>query len=495
MTGAPLNPPSEAESVLTDAHVSRRVVRGGGVRFVGFGLINLMGALGSVVLLRYLGVVDYGRYGTVISLMAVASGIADAGLTVTGSRELALLAPGAERRALLGSMLAIRIALSIAFMLVGLGIGFAAGYDDEMLVGIALVGVGSVLLAAQVTLLLPLAVKLRNLSLTISDLVKQGILLVGIVALVVAGAGLVGFFALQVAIGLGALALVPILADREDLTRPRWSVSEWWTVARTALPIAAAVVLTVIYLRVLVVLTSVMASDYQTGLFATSARIMEMLGGLPLVISGVILPVASVAARDERGRLGYVLARTTETSLLIGVLISILLIFGAHPITLVLGGTEFAAAAPVLRTQAPAIVTIFLVQAWATFLIADHHQRDLVRSVVIGLVALLVAAVVLIPLYGAKGAAAAAVVADVGYATAVFVAIRRLRGRPVPVPLGFCGRLAVATGVSLGLGFAASGLPDAVTATVAALVFVGLVLALRMVPPDIYTALRIRGGS
>jgi O-antigen/teichoic acid export membrane protein len=494
MTQAPLDPASGAESVLTDAHVSRRVVRGGGVRFVGFALINLMGAVGSVLLLRYLGVVDYGRYGTVISLMAVASGIADAGLTVTGSRELALLAP-AERRALLGSMLSIRVVLSVAFTLVGLIIGVAAGYDDEMLVGIVLVGIGSVLLAAQVTLLLPLAVKLRNIRLTISDLVKQAILLVGIVALVVAGADLVGFFALQVAIGLGALALVPLLADREDLARPRWSLSEWWAVARTALPIAAAVVLTVIYLRVLVVLTSVMASDYQTGLFATSARIMEMLSGLPLVISGVILPVASVAARDERGRLAYVLARTTETSLLIGVLIAIVLIFGAHPLTVLLGGSEFADAAPVLRTQAPAIVTIFLVQAWATFLIADHHQRDLVRSVLVGLAALVAAAVVLIPLYGAKGAAAAAVVADVAYVAAVFVSIRRLRGRPVPVPLAFCGRLALATGVAVAVGFAASALPDAVTATIAALVFAGLALAMRMVPPDFYTALPIRRRS
>jgi O-antigen/teichoic acid export membrane protein len=490
-----VNPAPEADSVLTDALVSRRVVRGGGVRFVGFGLINLMGALGSVVLLRYLGVVDYGRYGTVISLMAVASGIADAGLTVTGSRELALLAPGAERRALLGSMLAMRIALSTAFMLVGLAIGVLAGYDGEMIAGIALVGVGAVLLAAQVTLLLPLVVNLRNVSLTISDLVKQGILLVGIVALAVAGAGLVGFFALQVAIGLGALALVPVLADRKDLARPRWSVAEWWIVARTALPIAAAAVLTVIYLRVLVVLTSVMSSDYETGLFATSARIMEMLAGLALVISGVILPVASVAARDERGRLAYVLARTTETSLLIGVLISIVLIFGAHPITVVLGGSEFAAAAPVLRTQAPAIVTVFLVTAWATFLIADHHQRDLVRCVLVGLAALLAAALVLIPIYDARGAAAAAVVADVAYATAVFVAIRRLKDRPVPVPLGFCGRLAVAAGVSLGVGLAASGLPDAVTATVAALVFIALAVALRTVPPDVYTALRIRRAS
>lgn len=490
-----MTPASEAESVLTDAQVSRRVVRGGGVRFVGFALVNLMGALGSVVLLRYLGVVDYGRYGTVIALIAVASGIADAGLTVTGSRELALLPSVAERRALLGSLLSIRVALSLAFALLGLAIGVAAGYDDEMLAGIALVGAGSVLLAAQVTLLLPLAVKLRNTALTVSDLVKQGILLVGIVALALAGAGIVAFFALQVAIGLAALALVPILLDREDLAPPRWSVAEWWSVARTALPIAAAAVLAVIYLRVLVVLTSVLASEFQTGLFATSARIVEMLAGLALVISGVILPVATVAARDDRGRLGYVLARTTETSLLLGVLIAIVVVFGARPVTVVLGGEEFAAAAPVLRTQAPAIVTIFVVQAWATFLVADHHQRDLVRCVLVGLAALFAAGLVLIPLYDAKGAAAAAVVADLVYVTVVFIAIRRLRGRPVPVEWRFCGRLAVATLLGLGVGLAALSLPDAVTAAAAALVFAGCAVALRLVPEDVYAALRVRRRS
>ena len=278
-------------------------------------------------------------------------------------------------------------------------------------------------------------------------------------ALVLANAGLVGFFALQVVIGLGALALVPLLTDRADLSAPRWSVSEWWAVARIALPIAAAAVLTVIYLRVLVVLTSVLTSDYETGLFATSARIMEMLGGLALVISGVILPVASVAARDERGRLAYVLARTTETSLLLGVLIAIVLLFGARPLVIVLGGSEFAEAAPVLQTQAPAIVTIFVVQAWATFLIADHHQRDLVRCVLIGLGALFAAGLVLIPLYDAQGAAAAAVIADLVYATAIFVAVRHLRGRPTPVQLGFCGRLMVATAVAIGIGLATSGTP------------------------------------
>jgi O-antigen/teichoic acid export membrane protein len=483
-----VQPGSDAESVLADAHVSKRVVRGGGVRIAAFALVNLMGALGSIVLLRHLGVVDYGRYGTVISLMAIASGIADAGLTVTGSRELALRVPGPERRRLLGAILGIRIALSVAFVFIGLAIGIAAGYDHQMLVGVVLVGIGAVLVAVQATVLLPLVVRMHNARVAISDLVKQVILLAGIVALVLVGSGIVGFFALQIAIGLGALALVPILATREDLAAPRWHLREWGDVARTALPIASALVLTVVYVRLLVVMTSIISNDFETGLFVTSARIIEMIGGLPLLISGVVLPVAAVAARDDRGRLGYVLGRTTETSLLLGGLIAIVVIIGARPVTIVLGGEAFAEAAPVLRTQAPAIVTVFLVQAWITFLIADGRQRDLVLCVAVGLLALVVAGLALIPPYGAKGAAGAAVVADVVYASAAYIAVRRLPGRPTPLHLSFALRWVAIVAVSLGAAVA-SGLPAAVGAAIAAVIFVALAMLLRMVPIDFYTAI------
>jgi O-antigen/teichoic acid export membrane protein len=284
------------------------------------------------------------------------------------------------------------------------------------------------------------------------------------------------------------MALVPLLVDRRDLAAPRWSLEQWQSVAKTALPVAAALVLTVVYLRLLVVMTSVIADDVQTGLFVTSARIMEMLGGLPLLIGGVILPVVSVAARDDRGRLRYVLERTTEVSLLLGSLLAVLLVLGAHVIVLVLGGSAFADAAPVLRIQAPSIVTIFLVQSWITFLLADGHQRDLVRCVVVGLVALAVAGLALIGPYGAKGAAGAAVAADVVYASAVYLAVRRLPGPLVPLHLGYCARLVVVAGGALAAGWF-SGLPDALAATLAAVVFVVLAVVLRMVPVDLYAAI------
>ena len=481
-------PPGDGPDVLSGEDVSQRVVRGGAIRFVGFGVVNLLGVVSSLVLLRYLGVVDYGRYGTVLALIAIASGLADAGMTVVGSRELALREPGEERRRLIALMVGLRLALATAFVAVAVGVGVAAGYDETMLAGVALAGLGAILLAAQVTITLPLAVELRNARLTISEIVKQVVLVAGVALCALLGAPLVWFFVVQVAIGLISLAVLPLLVGRDALVAPRWDLEEIKDFARKALPVAGALILTVAYIRLLVVMCSVLTSDYETGLFVTSARIVEMLGGVALLISGVVLPVASVAARDDRGRLGYVLARTTEISLMLGLVTALVFVLAAEPVVVLLGGSEFEDAAPVLRLQAPAVVTIFVVQAWAAFLIADDHRRELLRSVALGLGALIVAGCVLIPIWDARGAAVAAVAADIVYATAVYVAIRGLPEQPSPLNGRFLARLALAFAAALAAGLLVPG-PDEVAAALAAVVFATLCIVQRLVPVDVWSAI------
>jgi O-antigen/teichoic acid export membrane protein len=474
--------------VLSGEDVSRRVVRGGAIRFVGFAVVNLLGVVSSLVLLRYLGVVDYGRYGTVLALIAIASGLADAGMTVVGSRELALRSPGEDRRRLIALMIGLRLVLAAAFVAVAVAVALAAGYDEAMLAGVALAGLGAILLAAQVTITLPLSVELRNARLTVSEIVKQVILVAGVALCALLDATLVWFFAVQVAIGLGSLAALPFLVGRDALVAPRWNLEEVKDFARKALPVAGALILTVAYVRLLVVLCSVLTNDYETGLFVTSARIVEMLGGVALLISGVVLPVASVAARDDRGRLEYVLARTTEVSLMLGLLTALVFVLAAEPVVVLLGGSEFEDAGPVLRLQAPAVVTIFVVQAWAAFLIADDHRRELLRSVALGLGALVVAGSVLIPIWDAKGAAVAAVAADVVYAAAVYVAIRALPGRPAPVNGRFVARLALAFAPALAAGLLVPG-PDELAAALAAAVFAAGCIVQRLVPVDVWSAI------
>jgi O-antigen/teichoic acid export membrane protein len=478
--------PAGEPDVLAADDVAGRVVRGGAARTAGFAVVNLLGLVGAIVLLRHLGVSDYGRYGTVIALVAIVSGVADAGLTVTGSRELSLLPRGPERRRVLGAILGVRLLLSSAAMAVALAFAAVAGYEDVMILGTLLAGVGSILIGAQATLTLPLGVELRNVRLALSEIVKQAILVVGIVALVAAGATLGPFFAVQVAVGVGGLLAVPLLVERSQLAWPRFSRADWSRLAVTALPVALASVLIVLYVRLLVVISSLLTSEFQTGLFVTSARITEMVAGLAMLLSGVILPVATVAARDDRPRLRYVLIRTTKVSLLIGGMLALILAVAAEPIVVVLGGESFEPAATILRIQAPVVLTIFLVYPWISFLIADGRRRELVRSMLFGLVLVTVSGVVLISALDASGAALAAVVADVALAATVIRAIRAVGDGAWPLPGWFLWRYVLVLGVSGGAGaLALSALPAAAAGAVAATAFAAGALALRIVPEEL----------
>ncbi|MBA3427154.1 MAG: hypothetical protein H0U07_01080, partial [Actinobacteria bacterium] len=180
---------SEHTDVLRTGEAGGKVIRGGVLRGAGYAAGILLGAGTSVLLLRHLGVADFGRYGVVIALLGIVGGITDAGLTAVGSRELAIR-PAAERPALMRNLVALRILLTSAGVVVATLFALAAGYDGVVVAGTAVAGVGILLLHTQSTLMMPLAIELRYGSITLVETLRHALTLVGIAALVVAGASL-----------------------------------------------------------------------------------------------------------------------------------------------------------------------------------------------------------------------------------------------------------------------------------------------------------------
>jgi O-antigen/teichoic acid export membrane protein len=476
------------DTTLSGPDVGPRVVRGSIIRLAGFVVINLLGAVGVAILQRHLGVATYGEYGTVLALIAIVAGIADAGLTATGSRELALRAPGDDRRDLLGTIVGVRFALTSVGMAGCVLFAWLAGYNHQMVVGTALAAIGSVLLAVQSALTLPMAVELRNGLLTLTELSKQVFLLAGIVAFALAGAELVGFLGIQILVGAGALIVTAALLPRVMRVGPHYHRAAWIRLIRETLPVAAAAVLAMAYVRILVVIASLMTNSEQTGLVVASARVVEIAGGLPLLLAGIVLPVAAVAARDDRVRLRYVVVRMTEVALLVGAFVALGLSLAAHPFVVLLGGNAFGAAAPVLRIHAIAVATFFVIQAWVVTLIADNRQRAVVRSSALGLLAVIVVGVPFISAWNAKGAAAAAVVADLVNLAALLWAVRGQLEGVWPIPAGYLAKVAGLLVVSVAVALLAP-VSDLVQAIIGGGLFAIGALALRLVPSEVLDAL------
>jgi O-antigen/teichoic acid export membrane protein len=481
--------PPDGVDVLRTPQAGALVIRGGLVRIAGYGLTVLFAAVTSVFLLRSLGVEDFGVYGVVAALLGIVSSLTEAGLTQVGSRDLPLR-PAQERGRLLGTLLGVRIGLTAAGVLVAGVFAWAAGYEDVAVAGVLIAGLGVLLVNTQVTATLPLRIELRLGTVTFFDVLAQALTCFFVGVLAAVGASLLPYFGVQVAVGAILLAgTLAVVGPR--LARPRLDRAEARLLLREALPLAAAVALNVVYLRLLVVLVSLLEDDTETGLFATSFRTLELLIGLPTIVLAIALPVLAVAGAEDRERFRYGFQRLSEVALVVACPIVLLTVVLADPAIRLLYGEEYADAAPILQVQALALVPVFVAQAWTLGLVALRRQRSVAFANAIALAAVVVLGLALVPPFGTTGAAVAGVVTESVLALALLGALVRLEPDAAP-RLGFAWRplVAVAAAAVVPIALDLSGW---VEAPLAAAVFGAAAFVVHAVPEEILPALRGRG--
>jgi O-antigen/teichoic acid export membrane protein len=470
----------EVPEVLRDPEVGLRLVRGGTLRVGGYGLGMLLTAVASILLLHYLSVADFGRLMTVTSLMAVVAGLTEGGLNTIASRDLAVAKP-ADRHELLANLLGLRLILAVIGVALAVAFAVAVGYEHTLVVGTALAGLGVVLASWQSAMTVPLSVELRIGWLTSLDAFKQAVGLVCIALLVWIGAPLLPFFATPAIVAAAAVIATPI-ALRGEIVWPRFRARAWLRLGIDTLPLAATVILNVLYFRLLILLMSLLTVAVQTGLFATSARVLELLFGISSLAISVVLPVFAAAAAN-RERLAYMLQRVTEMSVITAMYLVVLVFVTAGRALSLIGGAGYGGAAHVLRIQVFALLPVFVGSGLQLVLVAIHRQRAQAVANAVALVVLLIAGLALIPSFGANGAAVAAIIAETSLAVFLFVAVARAESALRP-SLVFAwkpvtaGTLALALVLTLGL----SAVLGAVIATV---VYLATLLVTRAIPPEV----------
>ena len=155
------------------------------MRTLGYGVGVGLTAVASILLLRHLGVADFGRFMTVTSLIAIVGGVTEAGLTAVGARDLARL-PSERRPGLLGNLIGLRLILTPFGVAAAVLFALAVDYDD-VLVWDAASRCGLFLVSVQATIALPLTVELKIGRLTVAELLKHVVMLAAIALLVAAG--------------------------------------------------------------------------------------------------------------------------------------------------------------------------------------------------------------------------------------------------------------------------------------------------------------------
>ncbi len=482
----------DAADVLDTTEAGGRVVRGGALRLLTYVVMVALSVLSAALLTRHLGVARFGQYTTVLSLVGLVAAITDAGMSTVGNREFAVR-DGADRDELMRDLLGLRIVLTTVGLVLVAVFAIAAGYDDALLWGAILASLGTVALVVQHTHTIPISAALRLGVLSGLDLARQVLTVVAIVVLVIAGAGVLPLLAVALAVNVALIAPTAALARHQIALRMSFRPQAWLSLLRVTVAFSLATAVGTLYVFTAQILTSLVSSQHQSGLFAASFRIFIVAGAVPGLLVGGALPLLARAARDDRERLAYALQRIFEVSLILGMAAAITTLAGAPFMIEVVAGPKYAGSVEVLQIQGLALIASFAVAGWSYALLSLKRYRDVLWvnlaafAVSCGLTAALA------PSDGARGAAIATLCGEATLALgSLLVLVRANRElRPEPAIVAKVA-LAAAPAAVIALLHIAS-VPRTALALAA---YAAVILMTRAVPPEVTELLpaRVRGA-
>lgn len=449
----------------------------------------LLALVSAPLLIRHLHQAGFGQYVTALSIATIAAGVTEGGVNTIALREFASRT-GRDRDSVMRGMLGIRLLLSVVGVIAATVFAVAVGYSRIIVLGTAIAGIGLTIQVLQTLLTVPLQGTIRLGWVAAAELLRNGVSTLLIVALVLAGAGVVPLLAAIAPACLAALLLTARLAHGSMPLRPSFHFKTYAPLLRETFPFAVAIALSNTYFRVTVVVMSLEATALQTGYFSTSFRVVEVLIVLPVLVIGSAYPIVTRAARDDPERFANATRRIFELSVLAGVWVAMTVELGAHFATDVLGGSSAAPAAPVLRIQGLAVMATFVAVACSFPLLSLRRYPALLIANALGLVVTLAVSLSLVPDLHARGAAIATVAAELTLACAAAVAL--VRAQPnlhlswVVIPVAL-----LAGGAGIGAGHLV-GVHPMIEVLVGTCVYAIVLAVLGRFPPEIGHALRAR---
>jgi O-antigen/teichoic acid export membrane protein len=417
----------------------------------------------------------------VLNIMIVVGIVTDAGLATLGVREYTT-ATKADRRKLLQSLLGLRIALSVVGVAIALGIVYLTGATSLVVWGALASGIGLLLAVVQSTVGIPLLSELRFAAVTVLDAVRQALLAAAYVVLALIGIGLGGFYAAVLPAQLIVLLLTVAAVGTVAITRPRIDLTVWRRFATAGIAFALAVAVGALNQYAAQVLTAVVSSEYEAGLFATALRVYIVVGAIPGIIVSSALPVLARSARDDPDRFAYAMRLLVDAMIVLSGALGLALTVGAPTVVKIVGGPAFDGAVPATMLVGICVVITSIIAAWGFALIAIHRHLRIALANAVALCCSVALTLMLAASHGATGAAVATVVAEVVLACGYGFGLRR-----AGYAVGLSRRVAILVPVTFAIGagiLLVPGLPNLIAVALAVVFYAGVTITFRLLPGE-----------
>jgi O-antigen/teichoic acid export membrane protein len=420
---AVMEPPSEPRPPVSDLSTTgsaRRILRNVALRGLGETISKVASVVFFVVIARKLGTTDFGQFGFALSFTGAALLLAALGTDSVLAREVAR----DERRIheYLGDVVVIRAAMSVVFLAV---------VAAAMLIG------GSTMRSALVMTLVGGEVAIEGLSrawqgafqayerqgfISLSLGTQRILTAIGAVAVLAYGGGLI---AVSVVFVLGSVVGLAIAI----WTLHRYVVHIHWhfdrarlmPLTRLGIPIGLASLLFTVLLRADVVILRLFRSSAQVGLYTSAMRLVEATMLISWFLGAAVLPWLARESSTKGPLMGRGFELGVKGTIALLMPIGVGSALYAPQIVQIVYGKQYAGAAWPLRFLG-VVMVCYGINYFTAIALTAHDRPDLFNRLLPVVVVQNVATnLILIPLYGIKGASVAAA------SSAVLLAVLSIR--------------------------------------------------------------------
>jgi O-antigen/teichoic acid export membrane protein len=362
----------------------------------------------GILLARYLGPADFGRFALVVGVGGMLTSMAQGG----GSTALVVVA--AQERQAAGRLLwpgvIVQGTVGVVAALVSIPVIWILSGDARLIAPSAIYGIGNLavlLIAVPVSIyrgldrmewgLAPTAASFGILVLTAAVVALKLGFTATIVANTVAQAAVLGF-------------VLPWAA--KNLASQRWTLALVSRVWCASVALWAVTLVQAVHWRVGLLTVQSLSGSYQVGLYSAAAKLVENLRAIPWFLFMAVLPAFVQTVQTDRTGLKDLVQRALRYALVLAFPLSVILVILSQLVVSVLYTAEYAASVAVLRICALGLVPLFAHWVFLNALVSLRMERQLIYVYLISVLVEGGLNTLLVPRWGATGAAAGYVIGE-----------------------------------------------------------------------------------
>jgi O-antigen/teichoic acid export membrane protein len=358
----------------------------------------------SVLLARYLGVVEQGVYSLAMNFIAMFQAFSDLGIANLVIRDMNQRSCNAA--SLIGQYLRLLIVANVLLVAAAVVTAIGLGYDMRLVAGILLAGLGMVFIGLSSAFYAGLAGMERMKLIAVLEIGMTLILATGTGIVMVTGGTMLSL-TLVAAVG-GAARLVlfgrPVLKCIKGISLTG-SFGEAVVMLKRGLPFTLHVGMYIVLTRIDVVFVEMFTDAYTLGLYTAATRLTFPLTILTMMTATAIFPVVSRGVKNDPASAHRLVRSSMSALFILGLCIALPVSLWAAPIIGTVFGNAFIPAAPYLSIVVWYVPIFSLYQVVSDLLVASDRVWGVVIIGALCLAVNVACNLVFIPMVGAVGAA------------------------------------------------------------------------------------------